>query len=341
MTTEQEFRDLQSKTEAELRDVLRNGETREQVRAAEEALQRLHALRSQAILAEFNKATPAFVEYSDLLKDVIDRIQVDSPATPALQTLSNLLAAGSTIYSAIREPERLASATERADELKITLPVRDEQDVPPGAPSAGVAAVEARLPPIDSRNYGDLKDEYVAFFHAAQPRPERAGDLSFYLSKLKQHRARYEAVGDPLHIPWYFIGCIHALEGGFDFNTHMFNGDPLTARTARVPHGQPETPPANGDRYTWEESATAAMKFKGFDQDTDWSLPRLLYRWECYNGLGYRGQGVPTPYLWSFSTLYSKGRFVADHTFDPNAESKQAGAATMLKSLVGAGAVDL
>ena len=148
-------------------------------------------------------------------------------------------------------------------------------------------------------------------------------------------------MGAPLGIPWYFIGCIHALEGGFDFNTHMFNGDPLTARTVRVPKGQPEEPPADGERYTWEESATAAMMHKGFDLDGDWSLPRLLYRWEGYNGFGYRSRGVPTPYLWSFSTLYDKGRFVADHQFDPNARSKQAGAATMVKALIDEGIVTL
>ena len=61
--------------------------------------------------------------------------------------------------------------------------------------------------------------------------------------------------------------------------------------------GQPEAPAANGERYTWEESAIAAMRFKGFDQDTDWSLPRMLYRWERYNGFGYRSRGVPTPRL--------------------------------------------
>ena len=190
-------------------------------------------------------------------------------------------------------------------------------------------------------SYGDLEDEYVACFHAAQPRPERAGDLNFYLANLRKHRDRYQAVGAPFGIPRYFIGCIHALEGGFDFNTHMFNGDPLTARTVHVPRGQPEAPPANGERYTWEESATAAMRLKGFDHDGDWSLPRLLYRWEGYNGFGYRSRGVPTPYLWSFSTLYDRGRFVADHQFDPNARSKQAGAATMVKALVDEGIVTL
>lgn len=341
MAVEQELQDLQARTEAELRNLLRNATSRAQMRAADEALQRLHALRSQIILAEFNRATAGFVEQTDLLQGVIDRIKADSPATAVLRTFNDLLAASSAIYAAVREPERLASATEDPDDITITLPLSDEQDVPTGGAGDAAAPGEPELTPVDSTSYGDLKDEYVACFRAAQPRPERAGDLGFYLARLKKHRDRYQAAGDPLGIPWYFIGCIHALESGFDFNTHLFNGDPLTARTVHVPAGQPEAPPANGERYTWEESAAAAMKHRAFDLDRDWSLPRLLYRWEGYNGFGYRSRGVPTPYLWSFSTLYDKGRFVADHQFDPNATSKQAGAATMVKGLVDEGLVTL
>ena len=40
------------------------------------------------------------------------------------------------------------------------------------------------------------------------------------------------------------------------------------------------------------------------------------------------------PYLWSFSSLYEKGRYVADHRFDRVAVSMQAGAATMLRQPV-------
>ena len=50
-------------------------------------------------------------------------------------------------------------------------------------------------------------------------------------------------------------------------------------------------------------------------------------------GFGYRSRDVATPYLWSYSQHYTKGRFVADHVFNPNAVSKQAGAAVLLKAL--------
>ena len=107
MAVEQEFQDLQTRTAIELQDLLDTAPTREQMRAAGEALQRLHALRSQFVLAEFNKATPAFLAQTELLQDVIDRIRADSPATPVLRTFNDLLAASSTIYAAVREPERL------------------------------------------------------------------------------------------------------------------------------------------------------------------------------------------------------------------------------------------
>jgi lysozyme family protein len=48
-----------------------------------------------------------------------------------------------------------------------------------------------------------------------------------------------------------------------------------------------------------------------------------------------RRRGVPTPYLWSYSNLYENGKFVADGRFDPEAVSKQCGAAPMLKAVPG------
>jgi lysozyme family protein len=70
------------------------------------------------------------------------------------------------------------------------------------------------------------------------------------------------------------------------------------------------------------------------DQVTDWSVPHMLYLLEGYNGFGYRRRGLPTPYLWSFSNNYEKGKFVADGHYDPEAVSKQCGAALMLKAIM-------
>ena len=66
--------------------------------------------------------------------------------------------------------------------------------------------------------------------------------------------------------------------------------------------------------------------------------PRLAVRLRAE--LGYYSCGINSPYLWSYFNHYTKGKFVADHKYDPNAVSKQCGTAVMLKALETAGIVD-
>ena len=195
------------------------------------------------------------------------------------------------------------------------------------------AALPASLkPPANATDFATLKDEYAAWYAACKVRPERKGELAYYLKRLTQGQPIYQQVGAELNIPWVFIGITHGMECGFNFKGHLHNGDPLTARTVQVPKGRPATgnPP-----FTWSQSARDALIYKGYHQVTDWSVPHMLHLFERYNGMGYRRRGVPTPYLWSFSNLFEKGKFVADGHFDPEAVSKQCGAALMLKAVLG------
>ena len=148
---------------------------------------------------------------------------------------------------------------------------------------------------------------------------------------LRQSRARYQAVTARTQVPWFFVGAVHALEASFNFRGHLHNGDfPLSQRTRQVPANRPPTwlPPSD-----WESSAVDALRMMGFAGQSDWSLARTLYRLEAYNGFGYRRRGVPTPYLWSFSGHYARGKFVADGRWSATARSQQCGAAVMLKLL--------
>lgn len=74
---------------------------------------------------------------------------------------------------------------------------------------------------------------------------------------------------------------------------------------------------------------------QGFHDVRDWSVPHMLYLLEKYNGWGYRMPRLASPYLWSFSNLYTKGKFVRDGVYDPNAGSKQRGVALLLKAVLG------
>ncbi len=210
---------------------------------------------------------------------------------------------------------------------RIELPQVEEPVVAvPGPPTI--------ITPRRSTRFPDLADEYPALFETATLREDRRVTAEWHLAMLRRGRARYQAVSARTGVPWHFIGATHGLEASFNFRGHLHNGDfPLSARTRQVPAGRPNVwlPPSD-----WESSAVDAMRLMGFAGQSDWSLPRTLYRLEAYNGFGYRSRGVPTPYLWSFSNHYERGKFVADGRWSATARSQQCGAAVMLKLLADA-----
>lgn len=176
-----------------------------------------------------------------------------------------------------------------------------------------------------------LKQEYEDLFASCITIEAKRSAVDAIVTKIMANQARYEAVQAQTKVPWYVVAVIHSLEGSLNFKTHLHNGDPLTAKTVHVPKGRPKgTPP-----FQWEESAIDALEFDNMTAVNKWTLAAALFKLEGFNGFGYRTKHpeVLTPYLWSFSNHYQKGKFVADGKFDPTAVSKQCGAAVILKSL--------
>jgi lysozyme family protein len=239
----------------------------------------------------------------------------------------------------------LAGLSNTLDDLNRTLSQMQGSEALPPAPDDSGAALSAAkakamqptsAPGLPSKktDFASLKAEYTAWFAACEVRPDKKDNLEFYITKIVKGRSSYEKVATATSVPWFFIAITHGMEGGFNFTTHLHNGDPLSARTVNVPAGRPQfgTPP-----FAWHDSAIDAIRFDGLHEETDWSLPRMLFRFEKFNGMGYRKLGVPTPYLWSHSQLYTKGKFTSDGKFNPEAVSKQTGAAVQLKELVNRG----
>ena len=195
---------------------------------------------------------------------------------------------------------------------------------------------------IKSTKFPTIKNEYQEMWNAAVVRPAWSGRAGAVADKLIAQKARYEKVSGKVGVtPWYVVGAIHNLEASLNFNAHLHNGDPLTARTVHEPPGRPIAPPANGQKYTWEESAIDALRIKDFHGATDWSLQRILFRLEGYNGFGPRMRAAPTAYLWSGTDMYERGKFVSDGVWDPNAVSQQVGCVAILKALIAKGAITI
>jgi lysozyme family protein len=174
------------------------------------------------------------------------------------------------------------------------------------------------------------ESEYQRLFDTCLIRPEKYPEIDSYIKKMLQAQARYENVSASTNVPWHVIAIIHCMEGSLSFNAHLHNGDPLAGRTVQVPKGRPKTgaPP-----FTWEASAEDALSYDGLDKWTDWSVPALLYRLEGFNGYGYHKLGINSPYLWSYSNHYTKGKYVKDGKFSPTTVSKQCGAAVLLRRM--------
>ena len=184
-----------------------------------------------------------------------------------------------------------------------------------------------------------LRDEYETLFNTCKIPLEHGHKVESVIDRINTNKATYISVAEQTNIPWFFIASIHNMEASLNFKTHLHNGDPLTARTTHVPSGRPKTgnPP-----FTWVESAIDSLTFQGLTSNTDWSLSSLLYHLEEYNGWGYRTKhpDVLSPYLWSFSTHYISGKYVADGRWSSTARSDQVGAAVILRRLVEHGYIE-
>jgi lysozyme family protein len=180
-----------------------------------------------------------------------------------------------------------------------------------------------------------LRREYRRLFRSAKVRPERERVVREIVDSLVAHQRRYERVGRPLGVPWWFVAIIHDLEASRNFHTHLHNGDPLTHKTVHVPAGRPPGNPP----FTWAESARDALIFDGLAHAVDWSIGHALFRFEAFNGFGYRTHGIKSPYLWSFSQHYRRGKFAADGVFDADLVSQQCGAGVLLRVMVDQGHV--
>lgn len=182
-----------------------------------------------------------------------------------------------------------------------------------------------------AQRFSRYRTGYADIWHSLTIRPEYEAAVTASAQRILANRARYEAVQDATGVPWWFIAIVHKMEGNLDFGTHLHNGDSLTARTRQVPAGRPTTgsPP-----FTWEESAADALAYDGVTGIASWSVEVAAFAFEKFNGFGYQSRGMPSPYLWSFSTAYSRGKYVADGAFDASAVSRQSGAMVLLAKLM-------
>jgi lysozyme family protein len=195
-------------------------------------------------------------------------------------------------------------------------------------------ATEIRMPSLTLTQ--DLVDEYEKLFALAAIRPEHQSEIDAVVTRIfdPHNLAQYRQVEESIKVPAHVVGIIHSLEADLNFLTHLHNGDPLTARTIHVPAGRPR----DGDPpFQWFDSAIDALTMHDLDKWTNWTtISGIAFVLERYNGFGYRlnHPQVKSPYLWSFTTIYTAGRYIADGVFSNTSVSRQCGGMALLKRMI-------
>jgi lysozyme family protein len=178
--------------------------------------------------------------------------------------------------------------------------------------------------------FAQLKARYTQFWRDMSVHSNRVPTLDAIARKLLANKARYQKVEAKIRVPWWFIAILHNRESSGNFAGVLHNGEHIIGtgkKTRLVPAGR-------GPFSTWEEAAEDALKMKGLHKITDWSVERVCYEGERFNGFGYYFRGVPSAYLWSFSNIYQGGKYIADGVWSAAARDAQAGIMPLLARMM-------
>ena len=195
----------------------------------------------------------------------------------------------------------------------------------------GCLAVGAVLLLIYSA-YADAPDQ-AARWQRATISPRETIALDALVARWQRTESTYQAVeamranGVPATVAF----CLFYREADSDLSCSPAQGDPLTHRSRNVPAGRipGKTPP-----YKWSDAAFDAYYVVDHLDQCDWhDKQAALDKIESFNGFGYRAHGVAAPYLWSGTTVYTRGKYVRDGRFDPLAVDRQLGVAAILKRM--------
>jgi len=136
---------------------------------------------------------------------------------------------------------------------------------------------------------------------------------------------RYQSLQRMTGVPWGVIAVIHERESSQRWDRSIAQGDPWNKVSVNVPKGRgPFTSFESAALDALQKCAPFAARWK------DWTAGGSTTLLELYNGLGYYKKLKPSPYIWSGTDQYARGKYVRDGIYDPNVVDSQLGCAILL-----------
>ena len=213
-------------------------------------------------------------------------------------------------------PESLLLARRTGVLLSALTTLQHEASDQPGA-NEPVPAAKMTFP--------ELKGYYTNLCRTAGIQDPRQAEISRIASKIIQNKDRYIEVQQRTNVPWFIIGALHYREeANLNFLGHLHNGDNLLMLTVHVPPNRPKQrpwpPQGENLRQIWSYSAVDALN--EFPKLKPWSLQKVCYAMEEYNGFGCYYHHINTPYLWNYTNQYSQGGYIGDGDYRSDYEFK-------------------
>jgi lysozyme family protein len=181
--------------------------------------------------------------------------------------------------------------------------------------------------------YAMLASEYAALLAAMRVDPARENDLArraaAVLRLANQHRDEWAEVTAKTGVPRLWGIASFERESSSDYSCSPAQGDRWDRVSIHVPRGL-------GPYPDWGDSCVAAYGIDKLDEvgASNWIWTRACYEGELYNGFGPRANGRHTGYLWSWTNIYTAGKYVEDGKWNPDVRDLQCGMVPMMAALL-------
>jgi len=163
--------------------------------------------------------------------------------------------------------------------------------------------------------------------------PQQEKDMERFVKSWETNKARYQQVAETTGVPAKLIASLHWRESTGNFGTYLHQGDPLGKQAVNEPANIPifnEWEPAAEHALGMKKGIRDAFKI---DENTTDEAALTSYA-ERYNGLGYFNyRAMASPYVYSGSDQYKKGKYVGDGNWDPNHKDQQLGVLPMMRRI--------
>jgi lysozyme family protein len=225
--------------------------------------------------------------------------------------------------AAVREYQTKHGITSDGKVGRVTAAIMD-------AEAAGAPIVAAKPTP----QVFPYRNEYQALWDtiAVKPSWNRQIDQRIDYLRRPDHWSEYVKLYKATGVPPQVTAVIHERESSGDLKGVLHNGEAIIGtgkKTKLVPAG-------HGPFNSFFDAGVDAYRKEGLDR-FDWKAggpARVAYALEKFNGFGYRKHGIPSPYLWSGTQHYVRGKYIRDGVFSRTHVDTQLGGMTLLKRMM-------